>query len=180
MLPWSRREEDMVLGRPLVPTLVAMGLSVLLGGCASPISVGIPAYPSGGHLEADTRACEQDAAGGDEFGNRRVYMACMIAHGYRTYVPVATYWHMAEVTVAATRGQPQNQVLLDLEVCATDAGGIAGGRPLELAEAVDWVNVRLLRRGERVRDGSLLAPFAECLTKRGYTADAVKRTINAE
>ena len=164
--------------RPLVGVLVAMGL--LLGGCASPVSVGIPAYPSGGQLEADTRGCEQAAAGGDQFGTRRVYMACMIARGYRTYVSVATYWHMAELTVTAAQGHSQNQVLLDLEACATDAGAVAGGRPLELAEAVDWVNVKLLRRGEQVRDGSLFAPFAECLTKRGYRAQAATRATNPE
>jgi hypothetical protein len=168
----------MALRRPLVSILVATGL--VLSGCASPVSVGIPAYPSSGQLEADTRACEQDAAGGDQFGTRRVYMACMIARGYRTYVSVATYWHMAEVTVTAAQGQPQNQVLLDLEACAMDAGAVAGGRPLELAEAVDWVNVKLFRRAEQVRDGSLFAPFAECLTKRGYGAEAAKRATNTE
>jgi hypothetical protein len=102
-------------------------------------------------------------------------MACMIAPGYRTYVSIATYWHMAELTVTAARGQSQNQVLRDLEACATDTGAVAGARPLELAEAVDWVNVRLLRRGEQVRNGSLFAPVAECLTKRGYRAEATKR-----
>ena len=157
---------------------VAIGL--LLGGCASPVSVGIPAYPSGGQLEADTRACEQDAAGGEQFGTRRVYMACMIARGYRTYVSIATYWHMAELTVTAARGRSQNQVLRDLEACATDTGAVAGARPLELAEAVDWVTVRLLRRGEQVRDGTLFAPFAECLTKRGYRAEATNRATDAE
>ena len=48
----------------------------------------------------------------------------------------------------------QNQVLRDLKACATDTGAVAGARPLELAEAVDWVTVRLLRRGEQVRDGN--------------------------
>jgi hypothetical protein len=149
---------------------VAIGL--LLGGCASPVSVGIPAYPSGGQLEADTRA--------EQFGTRRVYMACMIARGDRTYVSIATYWHMAELTVTAARGGSQNQVLRDLEACATDTGAVAGARPLELAEAVDWVTLRLLRRGEQVRDGSLFAPFAECLTKRGYRAEATNRATDAE
>jgi hypothetical protein len=172
------REATMMQRRRLVGVWAATGL--LLGGCASPVSVGIPAYPSGGQLEVDSRACEQDAAGGDQFQTRRVYMACMIARGYRTYVSVATYWHMAELTVTATQEQPQSQVLLDLEVCAIDAGAVAGARPLELAEAVDWVNGRLLRRGEQVRDGSLFAPFAECLTKRGYRAEAAKRAIDAE
>ncbi len=107
-------------------------------------------------------------------------MACMIARGYRTYVSIATYWHMAELTVTAARGRSQDQVLRDLEACATDTGAVAGARPLELAEAVDWVTVRLLRRGEQVRDGSLFAPFAECLTKRGYRAEATNRAIDAE
>jgi hypothetical protein len=164
--------------RPLVGVLVVTGL--LLGGCASPVSVGIPAYPSGGELEADARACEQSAGRGSQFGTRRVYMACMIARGYRTYVSVATYWHMAELTVTVTPPQPQSQVLLDLEACAADAGAVAGARPFELAEAVDWVNVKLLGRGEQVRDGSLSALVAECLTKRGYRAEAATRATNAE
>jgi len=104
----------------------------------------------------------------------------MIGRGYRTYVSIATYWHMAELTVTAARGRSQNQVLRDLEACATDTGAVAGARPLELAEAVDWVTVRLLRRGEQVRDGTLFAPFAECLTKRGYRAEATNRAIDAE
>jgi hypothetical protein len=107
---------------------VAIGL--LLGGCASPVSVGIPAYPSGGQLEADTRACEQDAAGGEQFGTRRVYMACMIARGDRTYVSIATYWHMAELTVTAARGQSQNQVLRDLEGVRHGHRRGRGGPPL--------------------------------------------------
>jgi hypothetical protein len=119
---------------------VAIGL--LLGGCASPVSVGIPAYPSGGQPEADTRAWRAGRRGREQFGTRRLYMACMIARGYRTYVSIATYWHMAELTLTAARGQSQNQVLRDLEACATDTGAVAGARPLELAEAVDWVTVR--------------------------------------
>jgi hypothetical protein len=99
----------------------------------------------------------------------------MIAHGYRTYVSVATYWTMAELTVAANRKQDQGQVLSDLQGCATDAGAVAGARPLELAEAVDWVNVKVLGRGERVPDGTLGRRFAECLDKRGYVARGAKR-----
>ena len=66
-------------------------------------------------------------------------------------------------------------MLLDLQTCATDAGAVAGARPLELAEAMDWVNVKVLRRGERMRDGALAGTVAECLGKRGYTARAPKR-----
>ena len=158
----------------LFVVIVVLGGSVL-AGCASPLSGGIPAYPSAGQLEVDVQACEQAAAGRAEFERRTDYMACMIARGYRTYVSVATYWNMAELTVSSSRKQPQSQVLLDLQGCATDAGAVAGARPLELAEAVDWVNVKVLRRGERVRDGSLGGLVADCLAKRGYAARAVKR-----
>src|SRR5260370_42449013 len=98
MLRWSRREGALTPHRLLGGVWVAIGL--LLGGCASPVSVGIPAYPSGGQLEADTRACEQDAAGGGQFGARRGYMACLIARGDRTHVSNATDWHTAALTVA--------------------------------------------------------------------------------
>jgi hypothetical protein len=156
-------------------------MALVQAGCAfSSVSVGIPAYRSGGQLEADVQACEQDATGSDEFERRRAYMACMIVRGYRTYVSVATYWHMAELTVGAARGRTRNEVLQDLSSCATDAGGVAGARPLELAEAVDWVSVTLLRLRERVRDGSLFPPVAQCLRSRGYTAEVVKRGRNVE
>jgi hypothetical protein len=161
--------------------VVALGAGVA-AGCAAPLSGGIPAYPSAGQLEADTRACEDAATGRAEFERRADYMACMISRGYRTYVSVATYWTVAELTVsAAGKGkqaqaqQAQSQVLLDLQTCATDAGAVAGARPLELAEAVDWVNVKVLRRGERMRDGALAGSVAECLTRRGYAARAPKR-----
>ncbi len=150
----------------------------VLAGCAAPLSNGIPAYPSASQLEVDTQACEQSATGRAEFERRTDYMACMIARGYRTYVSVATYWSMAELTVAAGRKQIQSQVLTDLQGCATDAGAVAGARPLELAEAVDWVNVKVLRRSERLRDGSLGAVFANCLDKRGYAARTVKRVAS--
>src|SRR5260370_18884139 len=106
MLRWSRREGALTPHRLLGGVWVAIGL--LLGGCASPVSVGIPAYPSGGQLEADTRACEQDAAGGEQFGTRRVYMACMIAPVDRTYASIATDSHMAELTGTAPPGQSPN------------------------------------------------------------------------
>jgi hypothetical protein len=148
-------------------------------GCASPLSGAIPAYPSASQLEADTQACEQSATGRAEFERRADYMACMIAQGYRTYVSVATYWTMAELTVAAGKKQPplQSQVRLDLQTCATDAGAIAGARPLELAEAVDWVNVKVLRR-ERAREGAIGSVFAQCLGKRGYVTRPVSRVAS--
>jgi hypothetical protein len=71
--------------------------------------------------------------------------------------------------------QAQSQVLLDLQTCATDAGAVAGARPLQQAEAMDWVNVKVLRRGERMRDGALTSTVAECLARRGYTARTPKR-----
>lgn len=154
--------------------LVALG-GWLVAGCASPLSGGIPAYPGAGKLEADVQACEQAATDRAEFARRTAYMACMIARGYRTYVSAATYWRMAELTVAAKRGQPQSQVLTDLQGCATSSGAVAGARPLEVADAVDWVNARLLGRDGQARDGALVGLFAECLTQRGYTAQAVRR-----
>jgi hypothetical protein len=159
--------------------VVALG-AALAAGCAAPLSGEIPAYPAASQLEVDTRACEEAATGRAEFERRADYMACMISRGYRTYVSVATYWNLAELNVSvAGKGkqapQGQSQVLLDLQACATDAGAVAGARPLELAEAVDWVNVKVLRRGERVRDGALAGLVAECLGKRGYAARTPKR-----
>jgi hypothetical protein len=150
----------------------------LAAGCASHLSGGIPAYPSAGKLEADVQTCEQAATDRAEFARRTDYMACMIARGYRTYVSAATYWRMAELTVTAKRGQPQSQVVIDLQACATDAGAVAGARPLEVASAVDWVNVQLLGRGEQVRDGALADLVAGCLTKRGYAAQPAKRVTD--
>ena len=166
--------------------LVAVALSAgVAAGCAAPLSGDIPAYPTASQLEVDTQACEQAATGRAEFERRADYMACMISRGYRTYVTVATYWNLAELNVlAASKGkqaqaqQAQSQVLLDLQTCATDAGAVAGARPLELAEAVDWVNVKVLRRGERMRDGALAGLVAECLGKRGYTARTPKRVAS--
>ncbi|HYB71420.1 MAG TPA: hypothetical protein VEH80_12130 [Candidatus Bathyarchaeia archaeon] len=149
--------------------------AALAAGCASNLSGAIPAYPNTSQLETDVQGCEQAAKGRAEFERRADYMACMIAHGYRTYVSVATYWNMAELTVAAGRKQDQGQVLSDLQGCATDAGAVAGARPMELAEAVDWVNVKVLRRADRIQDGTLGRRFAECLDKRGYAARTARR-----
>ena len=161
--------------------VVALGAGIA-AGCAAPLSGDIPAYPAASQLEVDTQACEQTATGRAEFERRADYMACMISRGYRTYVTVATYWTLAELNVsAAGKGkqaqaqQAQSQVLSDLQTCATDAGAVAGARPLELAEAVDWVNVKVLRRGERLRDGALAGLVSECLGKRGYSARTPKR-----
>jgi hypothetical protein len=161
--------------------LVAVALGAgATAGCAAPLSGGIPAYPTASQLEVDTRACEEGATGRAEFERRADYMACMISRGYRTYVSVATYWNLAELNVSVggkgkQAQQAQSQVLLDLQTCATDAGAVAGARPLELAEAMDWVNVKVLRRGERMRDGALAGAVAECLARRGYTARAPRR-----
>lgn len=147
----------------------------LAGGCAAPLSAAIPAYPTASQLEVDAQACEHTATGRAEFERRADYMACMIAQGYRTYVSVATYWNMAELTVGTGKKQPdQAQVRLDLQACATEAGAVAGAKPLELAEAVEWVNVKVLRR-ERGRDDTLGPVFAQCLTKRGYSTRPVNR-----
>ena len=161
--------------------VVALGAGIA-AGCAAPLSGDIPAYPTASQLEVDTRACEEAATGRAEFERRADYMACMISRGYRTYVSVATYWTLAELNVStagtgkqARAQQAQSQVLLDLQICATDAGAVAGARPLELAEAMDWVNVKVLGRGERMRDGALASAVAECLGKRGYAARAPKR-----
>lgn len=155
---------------------------MLATGCASPLSSGIPAYPSAGQLETDTQACEQSATGRAEFERRADYMACMISRGYRTYVSMATYWTLAELSVSASAAgkraraqQSQTQVLADLQICATDAGAVAGARPIELAEAVDWVNVKVLGRGERVRDANLTSAVSDCLVKRGYATHPAKR-----
>lgn len=166
-----------------MPRLASSLLVVALGGwlaagCSSPLAGRIPAYPSAGKLEADVQACEQAATGRAEFARRTEYMACMIARGYRTYVSAATYWRMAEVTVAAKRGQPQRQVLTDLQGCATSSGAVAGARPLEVADAIDWVNARLGRDGQ-ARDGALVGLFAECLSQRGYAAQAVRRAAES-
>ena len=158
-------------GLPVAVTLA----SWLAAGCASPLSTAIPAYPSAGQLEMDTVACEQTATGRAEFERRADYMACMIAQGYRTYVSAATYWTMAELTVSATRKPPQGQVRVDLQACATEAGAVAGARSGELADAVDWVNAKVLGR-ERGRDRDALAiAFARCLTKRAYATRPVSR-----
>jgi len=156
--------------------------AMLAAGCASPLASGIPAYPSAGPLESDTQACEQSATGRAEFERRADYMACMISRGYRTYVSMATYWTMAELSVSASASgkraraqQSQSQVLADLQTCATEAGAVAGARPMELAEAVDWVNVKLLGRGERVRDANLTSAVSDCLMKRGYTTHPPRR-----
>jgi hypothetical protein len=135
--------------------IVAAVVSVLAAGCASSLSTAIPAYPSAGQLEMDTLACEQTATGRAEFERRADYMACMIAQGYRTYVSAATYWAMAELTVSAPRKPSQGQVRLDLQSCATEAGAVAGARSGELAEAVDWVNAKVLRR-EGIETGDTL------------------------
>ncbi|HEY7203208.1 MAG TPA: hypothetical protein VIA61_02880 [Methylomirabilota bacterium] len=162
------------MSRCSLPFAVAFA-SLLAAGCASSLSTAIPAYPSAGQLELDTLACEQTATGRAEFERRADYMACMIAQGYRTYVSAATYWTMAELTVSAPRKPTQAQVRLDLRGCATEVGAVAGARSGELAEAVDWVNAKVLRR-EPGRDGdALTAAFAQCLTKRAYTTRPTSR-----
>jgi len=163
----------MARGRLVV---VALG-GWLAAACTSPLSGSIPAYPSAGQLEVDMQACENTATGRAEFERRTDYMACMIAQGYRTYVSVSTYWTMAEITVSATRKQDQTQVRLDLQNCATDAGAVAGARPLELADAVEWVNVKVLRR-DPARPDALGAAFARCLAKRGYAVRPVNRVAS--
>jgi hypothetical protein len=162
------------MSRRGLPTVAAF-TALLAAGCASSLSTAIPAYPSAGQLEMDTLACEQTAAGRAEFERRADYMACMIAQGYRTYVSAATYWAMAELTVSAARKPSQGQVRLDLQTCATEAGAVAGARSGELAEAVDWVSAKVLRR-ERGRDDDALATaFSRCLTKRAYATRPVSR-----
>src|SRR4026208_768620 len=104
----------------------------------------------------DTRACEQTATGRAEFERRADYMACMIAQGYRTYVSAATDWAMAELTVSAPRKPSQGQGRLGIQSGATEAGAVAGARSGERAEAVGWVNAKVLRR-EPGRDGDALA-----------------------
>jgi len=152
--------------------------SSFVAGCSSSLSGTIPSYPTAGQLEMDTMACEQTATGRAEFERRADYMACMIAQGYRTYVSAATYWTMAELTVSAARKQSQSQVRLDLQACATEARAVAGARPLELADAVDWVNVKVLRR-DRGRDGDVLGNvFAQCLTKRAYVTRPLSRVAS--
>lgn len=164
----------MAVPRCCLPIVAALA-GVLAAGCASSLSTTIPAYPSAGQLELDTVACEQTANGRAEFERRADYMACMIAQGYRTYVSAATYWTMVELTVSAPRKPTQAQVRLDLHTCATEAGAVAGARSGELAEAVDWVNAKVLRR-ERGRDGDALATaFAQCLARRAYTTRPVSR-----
>jgi hypothetical protein len=160
---------------------VAIG-AMLATGCATPLSGDIPAYPAASQLESDTQTCEQSATGRAEFERRADYMACMISRGYRTYVSMATYWTLAELSVSsaatgkrAQAQQSQSQVLTDLQTCATDAGAVAGARPLELAEAMDWVNVKVLGRGERMRDANLTGAVSACLVKRGYTTHPPKR-----
>jgi hypothetical protein len=149
--------------------------SSLAAGCSSSLAGVIPAYPSAGQLELDTLACEQTATGRAEFERRADYMACMIAQGYRTYVSAATYWTMAELTVSAAKKPSQEQVRLDLQACAAESGAVAGARSGELADAVDWVNAKVLRR-ERGRDGDVLARgFAQCLAKRAYITRPVSR-----
>jgi hypothetical protein len=82
---------------------------------------------------------------------------------------------MAELTVSAARKPSQGQVRLDLQTCATEAGAVAGARSGELAEAVDWVSAKVLRR-ERGRDDDALATaFSRCLTKRAYATRPVSR-----
>ena len=147
----------------------------LAAGCSSSLSSSIPAYPSASQLELDTLACEQTATGRTDFERRADYMACMIAQGYRTYVSAATYWTMAELTVSAVKKRSQEQVRLDLQACATESGAVAGARSGELADAVDWVNAKVLRR-EPSRDRDVLtAAFAQCLTKRAYATRPVSR-----
>lgn len=165
--------------RWMVGAAMAAGL---MTGCAAPLAGGIPAYPAAGQLETDTQTCEQSATGRAEFERRADYMACMISRGYRTYVSAATYWTIAELSVSsaatgkrAQAQQSQSQVLLDLQTCAADAGAVAGARPLELAQAVDWVNVKVLGRGERVRDANLTGTVSACLVKRGYSTYPPKR-----
>jgi hypothetical protein len=150
----------------------------LVAGCASPLSRGIPAYPSASKLEADASECEQSATDRAEFARRADYMACMISRGYRTYVSAATYWHLAELTVVAKRGQPRSQVLIDLQGCATEGGAVAGARPLEVADAVEWVGVRVLGREEQLHDRTLVDLIAGCLTRRGYATQVVKQATD--
>jgi hypothetical protein len=160
---------------------LAIGLALagsLAAGCSSSLSTTIPAYPSAGQLEIDTLACEQTATGRAEFERRADYMACMIAQGYRTYVSAATYWTMAELTVSARKKPSQEQVRLDLQACATESGAVAGARSGELADAMDWVNEKVLRR-ERGREGDALASaFSRCLTKRAYATRPVSRVAS--
>jgi DNA mismatch repair protein MutH len=69
-------------------------------------------------------------------------------------------------------------VRLDLQACATEAGAVAGARSGELADAVDWVNEKVLRR-ERGREGDALASaFSRCLTKRAYATRPVSRVAS--
>ncbi len=146
----------------------------LLAGCSTRLAREIPAYPSAGKLEADTRACEEAATAGRAFTRRTEYMACMIARGYRTQVFAATYWHMAELQVVARRGQARDRVLTDLQGCASSNGAVAGARPLEIAGAVNWVNARF-GRGGQARDRELGALVADCLIQHGYAAEPLAR-----
>ena len=162
----------MTSSRRAAPLFLAASLAA---GCASSLPGSIPAYPSAGQLERDTLACEQTATGRTDFERRADYMACMIALGYRTYVSAATYWTMAELTVSAARRQSQEHVRLDLQACAAESDAVAGARSGELAEAVDWVSVKVLRR-EPSRDRDVLtSAFAQCLTRRAYAIRPVSR-----
>lgn len=144
---------------------------LLFAGCATFLSGGIPSYLGPGQseslLDRDARACEKTATGEANALNRRTYMACMIARGYRTYITVGRHGAAAgviQLTVLEQNGQPQEQVLRDFADCGQKSDGAQVGESALMSGLFGGSSG--LVTGPLIAAG--LEPFAACLRDRGY------------
>jgi hypothetical protein len=141
--------------------------ALLLAGCAaSGVAHLVPAYPTAAQppdvVERDKSACDQAAMQRPD--SVAYQSACLIAKGYRTYVPVVIDKSIqAQFSVRAQRQQDVRQALKDISECAAVAGGHVdvgpgGGFALESMRAAE------------VALGVAERPFIDCMVRRSYAA----------
>ena len=154
------------------PILVA-GLVITLVGCSS-LGDPIPSYAgrAQGSKEQDERACEHQVTGANVTERRLKYISCMIARGWRVYVPIrsTSVRGIANLTVERTGEQSADQVFDDLTSCAVQVDVVVG-TPTIGAAGVGTSGIGMLAAGGAAAyAGRLIQPFAGCLTERGYKA----------
>jgi hypothetical protein len=139
----------------------------------------IPSYSgrAQGSKAQDEEQCEQNATGADVIKRRLSYISCMIAKGWRVYVPVTSksIRGVANLTVVATRDQSQDQVFADLSSCGEKLDLVVGGPTIGATQpsppTLTGVGAGIVGQVIVAAVASrLVEPFAACLAERGYQA----------
>jgi hypothetical protein len=151
----------------------AVLLFTVASGCTT-LGDPIPSYPNRaqGPKAQDEDRCERTAIGADLITRRLNYISCMIAKGWRVYVPVRSKsgGGIANLTVVETRDQPQNQVFADLSSCGEKLDVVVGGSTMSAATGSTSPFGVIVAGGVAAFAARLVDPFAACLAERGYRA----------